>query len=395
MEKYVYLQGKRLLRYLAGALCVVTLLVIGLWVAFSVLVQQASNAEENKPVAVAMVGTADDAMLQMGLAAMKSFDATRFSMKLVEMNEEEARAALADGRVGAYVVFPEGFLEEAMMGNILPLKFVSTTGAAGMVSVLKDEVGAVISTLLLESQKAVYGMHMAMLDENVDGRGEKMTELAIMYVEYVMVRDRVYQISSLGIADELTLEDYLLCGLAVVLLHLAGLPFAPLMIRKDLSLCRMLAARGKSAIGQAFCDLGIYLAGMLALVAVLLVGASFIAELPKDLFWVCLPVVLLVCSFSFMLYALSGDLIGGVLLQFFAAAGMCFISGCMYPVHFFPVSVQKLAAWLPAALARSMLGGCITGQQDGRVCGLLLAWCGLFVAVGIVARVRAVKEARV
>jgi hypothetical protein len=67
----------------------------------------------------------------------------------------------------------------------------------------------------------------------------------------------------------------------------------------------------------------------------------------------------------------------------------------MYPVHFFPVSVQKLAAWLPAALARSVLGGCISGQQDTATWALLLGWCALFAAVGIVARVRSVKEARV
>ena len=93
-----------------------------------------------------------------------------------------------------------------------------------------------------------------------------------------------------------------------------------------------------------------------------------------------------------MLYTLSGDLVGGVLLQFFLGVAMCFVSGCLYPVYFFPESVQHLAQYLPAGLARSHLAGYITG--DGAVLPLL-GWCAVFCAVGVASRVRAVKEARV
>jgi hypothetical protein len=36
-----------------------------------------------------------------------------------------------------------------------------------------------------------------------------MTDLAMTYVEYVLVRDKVYQVNSLGISDALSLADYL------------------------------------------------------------------------------------------------------------------------------------------------------------------------------------------
>ena len=84
-----------------------------------------------------------------------------------------------------------------------------------------------------------------------------------------------------------------------------------------------------------------------------------------------------------------------VLLQFFLSTALCFVSGCMYPVYFFPVSVQRVAAWLPAGLARSQLASCITGENDVQTLLLLLAYALVFSIVGISARVRAVKEARV
>ena len=130
MGTYCYLQLKRLARFLPGALCVVLVLLIGLLTALTVTVRTDAAAEENQKVRIALVGTADDNMIQMGLAAMRSFDSTQFSMELVEMPEPEARTALQRGKIGAYLVMPDGFMDEAMNGNILPIKFVSTTGAA-------------------------------------------------------------------------------------------------------------------------------------------------------------------------------------------------------------------------------------------------------------------------
>lgn len=397
MGKYIYLQWKRFARFLPGALCVVLVLLAGLMIVFTMMVQFDEVSEKNQKIRIAMVGTADDSMIQLGLAALKNFDSTQFSLELLEMTEEDAREALKSGYIDVYLVIPEGFVEEALNGNILPLKCVTTSGAASMVTVFKEELSKVISSLLLESQKAVYGMQQAMRDQEIGGRGGKMNDLALTCVEYVLLRDRLYSLESLGIADSMGMGDALLCGLAVLLLHLACLPFAPVMIRRDLSLSRMLSARGRGVVAQALCDLAVYAGGLLLLVVILLVGAGLIVEGldAADILVRSLPVLFTVCCFSFMLYALSNELIGGVLLQFFVGLALCFVSGCMYPVFFFPVSVQKLAAWLPTGLARTQLSGCITGETDGKALVLLLAYGAAFCAVGVVARVRAVKEARV
>lgn len=400
MGSYFYLQLKRLLRYLPGAVCAVLVLLLALSIALSMLVRTDSAAEENQKVRIAMVGTAEDSILQMGLAALRSFDSTQFALELVELDsEEQARLQLKQGVLAAYICIPDGFMEEALNGNIQPLKFVSTTGSSGLVTVFKEEVSRVISGVLLDSQKGVYGMQKAMRDNDIGNRGEQMTYLALRYVEYVLARDRVYRVDTLGIGDALQLTEYLVCGLSVLLLHLCCLPFAPLMIRRDLSLARMLSAKGIGAAAQALCDFFVYALGILALTvltltaAVLIPGMEFTAEDALALLWQCLPVLLTVAAFSFMLYTLSGDLIGGVLLQFFLSAAMCFVSGCLYPVYFFPAEVQRLAEHLPAGLARSQLAGYITGESGAAL--PLLGYTAVFCAVGVVARARAVREARV
>lgn len=392
MGRYCLLQCKRIARFLPGALLAMLVLLGGLLTVFSVMMQQ--EMPKDQKFQVAMVGTADDLMVQIGLSTLRTFDSTQLSMEIIEMSEPEARAALEKGSIGAYVVIPENFVDEAMVGHILPLKFVSTTGAASVVSVFKEEVTQVVSLLLLESQRGVYGMQGAMKDRDIGGRGKKMDALALTYVEYILARDHTYSLQELGISDALGLEDYLLCGLLVLFLLLACLPFAPLWIRRDMALERMLSARGRSPLVQCLCDLGIYTAALTLLVAVITFAANRIVpgltlDLPD-----MVPVVFLVCSLSFLLYTLASDLISGILVQFFITLALCFVSGCMYPVYFFPLPVQKLAAWLPTGAARSQLTACLSGRTSQHL-WLLWAYGLLFALMAVLIRLRRVKEARV
>ena len=391
MKRYCLLQCKRIARYLPGALLAMLVLFGGLMTVFSAAMRQ--DTASDKKFQVAMVGTADDMMLQMGLTALKTFDSTQFAMEIVEMTEEEARAALEKGSISAYLVFPEGFMDEALGGHILPVKFVSTTGAAGVVSVFKEEVTKVISRLLLDSQRGVFGMQDAMGDLDVPYNG-RLDILAFTFVDYILARDNLYTLDEMGISNALGLEDYLLCGLFLLFLMLACLPFAPLMIRRDMALDRMLSARGCGVQAQTLCDLGIYMAGFCLLVAVLKIPAAFLAPQLKLELIPMLPVIFTVCSLSFLLYTLCADLISGVLVQFFTTLALCFVSGCMYPIFFFPLSVQKLAGWLPTGVARSQLTACLTGEGYDRV-WLLWVYGLVFTAISVLARLRRVKEARV
>jgi len=89
---------------------------------------------------------------------------------------------------------------------------------------------------------------------------------------------------------------------------------------------------------------------------------------------------------SFCLYQLTAQLLSGVLLQFFVTVAMCFLCGCMYPVFFFPEGLQKLGAWLPAGLARSLLAGCVTGDFPISLWLTSLGYCLVFLCASRLAR---------
>lgn len=398
MGKYFQLQCKRLLRFLPGALAVTLILLGSLVFALQLFARQSVNQEKTQRFPLAICGETEHAFLQMGLSALTSFDSSRFALEVLEMEEQEAGRALSRGEISAYVVIPEGFMEAAFSGQILPIRFCTTAGAGGIVSLVKEELSRLVSVLLISSQKGVYGMWDAMNDNGLrDKAGGQMDRLALEYVDYIFARDRVYSLEELGIADELGLEGYLVCGLGVLLLLLICIPFAAKMIPGDPALGRLLCAKNKPAWVQAVCDFAAYAVTLLCLLLILAAGAWLLVpgvENGAALFGQSLPVVLFAASFSFLLYSLSRDLIGGLLLQFFVTVILCFVSGCLYPVSFFPVRVQQLAQWLPTGLARTQLAGFLTGKTPEWTLPALLGYCMVFAAIGVWARVRHIREVR-
>lgn len=396
MAKYFQLQCKRLLRFLPGALLVAAVLAGSLLLAFQLFSQQNSMQEENQKFPFAICGETDHSFLQMGLTTLTSFDSSRFALDVLEMDEADAARALAQGKISAYVVIPDGFMDAAFAGEILPIKFYTTAGAKGIVSLVKEELSSMISVLLLSSQKGVYGLWDTMDANGLRSKAHgQMDRLALVYVDYIFTRDRVYSLEELGIADSLDLEYYLLCGLGVLLLLLICLPFASQMIPGDPALGRLLHTKGKSLWGQALCDFAAYGITLLCLLLILLAAAAVCMPQLGNvavLLGKILPVLLLAVAFSFMLYSLSRDVIGGVMLAFFIGVILCFISGCLYPIYFFPIQVQQLAQWLPTGIARTQLASYITGNAPAWTLPALLGYSAVFIAIGTLARVRHIRE---
>lgn len=393
MGKYLYLQSKRIFRYLPGAACVVLVLLGILLAAFSLMMGQNAQSEENQKYKIAISGSIDDPFLQMGLTALETFDSSSMSMEIIQLEEQAAAEALKNGRIVAYVVIPEDFVEQAMRGENLTMRFVTASGATDMTAMMKQELTKAVTALMLEAQKGYFGLEDALEDQGLSNR--LADDLTIRYVEHILIRDRVYRLEEMGISNRLGLENYLLCGFSVLFLMLACLSFAPRMIRHDPALGQMLAAKGKSPVMQAVCDFAAYLLGILAIL-LLVLGIAYFALPDKidmaQMLLSALPAAVLIASLSFMLYGLSKDLISGVLLQFFVTAAMCFVSGCIYPVYFFPESVQKLAAWLPAGVARAQVSGYFTGSVPEHTAVTLWGYCLVFVAVGVAYRTCSIRR---
>ncbi len=400
MGKYYKIQLKRLLRLLPMALAVVLVLFAGLMLVYRSILETSGQSENNSKIQLAIVGDAGDRYLQMGIAAVQSFDSSRFSMEIVHMDKEDAIRALERGQIAAYVLIPDGFVDAALHGEVLTLDYVSSAGAVGLVGLFKNEITSVIAQMVIACQKGMYGVE-SVLEQYGDPEeiNRCIEKLSISYAGHVLQRSDTYSIQALGIADALGMEDYLFCGLSVLFMMLILLPFAPLYIHEDLSLERMLAAKRCPLWAQLLCEYCVLLLGMLTLLAAVLGAVSLLGknmELMKNarLEVSLLPAVMTVTALGYFLYSLSSSLIGGVMLQFFGGVALCFASGCLYPLYFFPALVQRMGAKLPTAYARSAVSACLTGQNDWKINGILLIWSAVLLLGSLLVRQARFKRVR-
>ena len=85
-------------------------------------------------------------------------------------------------------------------------------------------------------------------------------------------------------------------------------------------------------------------------------------------------------AMHFFLYQLTGNLIGGVLLGFCVYMGLGYLSGCFYPLSFFPETVREVSNVLPPGLIMEYIQDLLTGSGVGsRILGLA-AWTLVLLA---------------
>ncbi len=400
MRKYLLLHSKRIWKILPFVIVVTAILFGSLSAAFTVAQKLDEDSGANMKFKIGVVGTAGDTYLEMGLAAFQSMDTTRFSVELLPMTLEEAQQAMQRRRVTAYVLFPEGFMEAAMRGEMMPLQYVSTAGAVGIVTMVKDEITQMIESIIYEAQRGAYGVGNAMWGNGFgEDAGDKINEMVIEYVELILARGKLYSTRELGMGNGLDMSGYLLTGLCVLFLLLICMPYAPMMIREDRSMERILASRGIGVGKQIAAEFAVYFASLTVLVAgaaALLLSTGLLSRYSITLSaaFQVLPVLLVVASMSSLCYEVSRNLIGGVLLQFFSMLFMAFVCGCMYPAYFFPETLQIVGQYLPAGAARVLLANCITGGDTAGWAWLLLGYSAVFLLLTAAVRLYAVRSDR-
>ena len=392
MGRLFLLRCKQLWRLLPWVLTAAVLLSVCAAVAVSALVKQNTKSDARQKYRVALCAAEEDPLLRLGVEALKTLDETRFTVELQRMEEPEARQALQQGTVDAYVVLPEGFLQAALSGNVPTVPFVTTPGGTAVGQLFRQQITGIIAELLLCAQKGSYGAYYAMADNGLEEQAlTGLNELCLKYILLALNRGNALKIQILGVGDGVSLEQYLTCGLTVAAIFLLCLPFTPMLVAKDLAVNQMLAAKGHPVAGLVLPDFICVTLGMLA-VSGSVFGIMALAGAEYCVRWVdTVSVVLLAAAMSYFLCGLATEPVSGVLIQFALFLGMCFLSGCMYPVYFFPATVQELAQWLPAGVCRQVLSAGVSGNADGVAGWLLFGFTACFLAAGAWIRCRRIR----
>lgn len=350
--------------------------------------------EGRQKIRLGIVGDSEDAFVQSGISLLQEMDSSRFTCTIEEMTESEARQALENQKINGYLIIPEDFVRSVMSGENEKVTFVTGTAQYGLGTMLARELADAVSTLLTETQSGIYAFTRFARQEGATASlDEQILQMNFRYFDVVLPRADIYNVDTPDSTSFLSVQGYYFCSVLLLFFLFFGTASCYLFIRREDSLGRMLAVQGRGALSQALAEYGAccvltglsYLALAVILLAVSAGTGITLPELegkgPAGYITVLLAMALLipvVSALQYFLTQLVHSLAGGVLLSFCCVAGMGYLSGCFYPLSFFPPSIQKISAWMPAGLLMEYMQRILTGDGAGMIPVLLMLWILLF-----------------
>ena len=391
---YLYIQFRRALKLLP-VLMTVTLLVFGCGSVFAMLYFNSdAMTEDSRKYQIAIVGDTTSSYLGFGISALSMLDDSRFMVDLPAMTESEARRALMRGEITAYARVPDDLVDSIVSGtNDAPVTFVGSTGQKGITGILVEELTEVVSTLIVRSQSAIYGMQTILWNHGMGDKWWEATEsLNLRFIDMVLARTKLCDLELLGLSNDLSTGEYYFCSLLIFFLLLAGINSSPLFGRRNRELMRLMASRGVGALWQVageylvylFLNLCCLLGVFLALIPVFGNGAMSFAGwegMGTDMllgFYVRLiPVAAAIAAMQFLLYELVTGVVSSILLQFICGISMAYLSGCFYPASMFPDVLRRIGELLPTGLALRYADAKLMGEAS------MAAGMGLFIYLAV------------
>ncbi len=408
-KQYWKVQLKRAGKALPGICLLTVFLTVGLLVLMKAMFLIEESKSENRIVNVGIVGDIDDTYLGIGIEVIKNMDGIRNLADIQTMTEEEAKQAFASGDISAYLLVPEGFIDSVVYGENKQLTYVTNEAAQDIGGLLINELVGSISQMITMTQTSVQSMQSYMLEHDMrDGLWEATEGINIAYIEVVLNRMDMFELEELGISNSISFTGHLFTGILVLLMLLWGINSVSLLVRSENSLLKILHTRGLNSRKQVLSEVGAYLvlqcASLLCVfICVIIIKAAFglsirewdVLEAGEKLLFVVklVPVVMLTATMQALLYELVTNVVTGVLLQFVVAVSMAYVSGCIYPLSFFPEALQVLGAYSPIGVALRYLQKNLTYRNGwGEFC-IMILYILLFVGLHIWKRnLRITKE---
>ena len=400
--KYLGLQLKRVVKVFPVIILTTMILTLGLGLFVNIIVQLNGQEQSKQKVSVGVVGDADDSYLGIGIYALQHMDSSRFQVTFSEMEREEAEKSLEAGEISAFVVIPEGFVDSVVRGENMQVTYVTATGSRSMNSVLMDEIVESVSELITKSQSGIFGMQNALIEEKETDRFWELTDdLNIYYIQHILNRSDFFELELLGYSNQLSFFGYYVCSMIMLFLLLWGMNGSYLFIKKDLSLARVLASKRVPAFLQVADEYLAYL--VLIILSLLCVGGTVLIGTELEYIkipewegammyekWAfllqLLPVAAMIAALQLLLYEFVSGVISGILLQFLTAICLGYLSGCFYPISFFPERIQQAAGLLPTGIGNRYIGLRFMGQSAGMELGALLLYAIVFLLGAMLVR---------
>lgn len=389
--RYALLQFKRVYKlslYSIAASFIMLSILLGIgYIAFSL----DSSAEDVKKVHIAIVGNPEESYIGIGISALKSLDSSRHSIDFENLSEEEAKKSLEEGRIAGYLLISDDFLSALGRGEHGKLIYVSKQGAILADNIVK-EIADIISVSLFNSEKAIYAMQDIVRDKKSGDLSKVTEDMNRLYVSRIFARSKLYEVENLNLYEDIEVKDYYTVALLAFFIMLAGLGLSGLLVKRDFSIYKILAASGFSASLQVFTEyMAAYAFNLISMILPLTVLHLLKTLSVIDIDVTALGITALYISLAFtalyqLIYEAIHDYLAAVSTIFILSISMAYLAGVFYPISFFSDTTVAFTSLLPGNIALELMLENIDGFYMGAGAFALNSYTVVFILLSILIR---------
>ena len=396
---YFRLQIKRELYYAPSVLLVSVLLLCALAV-FTMSAADSHDGEEaRQEINIGVVGNSEDPWFQLGFTALEQLDPSKYAVSYFKMDEDEAIRMMKSGKLMAYLVIPDGFVEAMQRGESRTIRYVSTEGAVDVGTLLVDESVRSIASLLeyaggtIQKVRDYVGLYLPDVDQWATA--DDQTEI---YLSLILRRNELFDREIAGIVGGQSFQEYYFCSVMLIYLMGWGIACAPMFFSGSKRLRSSLSMAGVSSGTQLIAEylsycafLLLFFLGLLALCTAALSwfpALSTALQISPRVLWrytvrAAVPAVMF-AALHMLVFELSSDVVSALLALFLITMGMSYLAGCFYPASFLPEAFRRIGELLPAGVAFQWV------RAPGVLSGAGIAFYGvLFLLIGWLLRRKA------
>ncbi len=401
-KEYLLIQYKRIFKLLPGIILMIALVAILLSAAFYSVVNSEAYQSEQMRYKLGIVGNTENELLDLGVHMLETEDDMQYVLDLVQFDDEdEARAALRNADISAYIVITDEFADAIdAMTNDAKLKYYATSGQKGISNVMMDEIALVAANIMVPSEKGICTLRKIMEEEGYEQSEVYMAayEIFMAYVDTMMLRGEISNVTELGISDGLTTLEYYFISMLLFFALLLTMCAVSFFTGKNNGQYKFLAAKGISPVQQVLGEFIPLLTVNVISIGVVLsfaVAAGHFANIHLDISArMVTGIMLATIMFSAMGYFLYETLVGvinKVLVTFLLYLAGAYASGYFYPRSILPKLLQRAGELIPTGAAFSYVGGVVAGRDFGWPAVGMAVYTVAFIAISVLIRKRRIS----
>lgn len=407
--RLVKCQLKRFFSYAAGIFVFSAVFFLLLAFIASVFIKNMSFSGTRDRIPIGIVGDISIPYFEAGLTTLKYLDSSNQFVEIIPLTLDEAQKRMKKGKLSAYVIIPEGFIEAVECGaNDKQVTYITADGAQGIESIFKEHIADIVASLLINAQAGIFAMeNLAVKYGQTASLYDYNYEMNVDYIKWALDRKNFIRVEEVPVSNGVSIYGYYLCAIICSFLIFFSIGSLWFFTGDNKDRFKFHSAAGFSAFQQLASE---FLAYFLLVLVCLLIVFAFITVLvlagqlsiPEwryggifaglaKLFCTSIAVCFMFCALHIMLFELVSQTVPAVLLQFLVCFCLSFIGGAFYPLDFFAQIIQKIGHVLPAGQALFLMDSSLAGNLSIFSLVYCLGYAFLFFALAVFFRFQKIR----